>query len=88
MAGAVPALKQILRRQLIGLTYSQEEQIQVPAAVLYGSKDPAMNAAQAAATGRRLHTANVVVIPGAAHLGMLSDPAATSSDIARLVPGG
>lgn len=85
--GAVAALKQILSRQLIGLTYREEQQIHVPAAVLYGSDDPEMTAAQARATAQRLHTGRVLAIP-ARHLGMLSDPTATADDIARLAGSG
>jgi pimeloyl-ACP methyl ester carboxylesterase len=83
-AGGVDALTQILRQQLIGLTYRQERQIHVPAAVLYGSADSEMTDAQAKATAARLHTTRVVAIPGAGHLGMLSDPASTAADISAL----
>jgi pimeloyl-ACP methyl ester carboxylesterase len=85
VAGAVPALKRILRRQLIGLTYRQERTIDVPSAVLYGADDPEMTADQAKATSRRLHTRQVLVIPQARHLAMLSSPAATATDLTTLV---
>ena len=87
VAGGVHALKQILRRQLIGLTYSQERQIRVPAAVLYGAADPELTAAQAKATAARLHTTRIVAIPGARHLGMLSDPDIVAADIAAFAGG-
>ena len=81
VAGAEPALKQILQQPLIGLTYAQERRIRVPAAVVYGVHDPEMSAASARSTARRLHTRTVLPIPGSRHLAMLSDP----SGFARLV---
>jgi pimeloyl-ACP methyl ester carboxylesterase len=82
--GAEDALKQIMRQQLIGLTYAQERQIHVPSAVLYGAHDPEMSAASAQATAARLHTQVVRAIPGARHLGMLSDPVAVAREVGRL----
>ncbi len=79
VAGAEPALKAILGRQLIGMTYVQERQIDVPAAVVYGKDDPEMTAVDAQATARRLRTTRVVAIPGARHLAMLSDPTALTA---------
>ncbi|HYY12087.1 MAG TPA: alpha/beta hydrolase [Kineosporiaceae bacterium] len=73
--GAEPALVDILGQPLIGLTYAQEEQVHVPATIVYGTEDPQMSADDATATARRLRTADVVPLPGAAHLGMLSHPA-------------
>lgn len=81
--GAEQALKQVLAQPLIGMTYAEEEQIAVPAAVVYGTADPEMTAAQAAATAARLHTATVVALPGAPHLGMLAQPAATAAALNR-----
>jgi pimeloyl-ACP methyl ester carboxylesterase len=71
---AVAALKAILDRQLIGLTYPEERAIRVPAAVVYGTEDPEMTPTQAADTAARLHTTRIVPLPGARHLGMLSHP--------------
>lgn len=72
--GAVDALVRIMQRQLIGLTYVQEKQIQVPAAVIYGALDSEMPAAMARETSTRLHTTTVIAIPGAHHLVMLDSP--------------
>ena len=85
--GAVPALRQILSHQLIGLTYRQERMIHVPAAVLYGAQDPEMTGVDATATAVRLRTTRIVVLPAAQHMGMLSDPAATAADLSTLVAG-
>jgi pimeloyl-ACP methyl ester carboxylesterase len=84
VAGAESALKAILRQQVIGLSFAQERQIEAPAAVLYGGRDPQMTAADAQATAARLHTDLVAPIPGAGHLGMLSDPEALASLLTRL----
>ena len=81
--GAEAALTDILGQPLIGLTYAQEEQVVAPATVVYGTEDPQMSAGDAAATARRLRTADVVPLPGAAHLGMLSHPALLVEAIAR-----
>ncbi|MDQ2850747.1 MAG: alpha/beta hydrolase, partial [Actinomycetota bacterium] len=72
--GAVDALVSILQRQVIGLTYAQEKQIQVPAAVIYGALDPQMSSADARETATRLHTTTIIAIPGAHHLVMLDSP--------------
>ena len=56
----------------------------VPAAVVYGTLDPQMNRASAAATAARLHTHDVVAIPGAGHLVMLAAPDAVSAVLQRL----
>ena len=77
--GAESALKAILRQPLIGLTYAQERQVHVPAAVVYGSRDPQMDRASAMATAVRLHTHVVVAIPGAGHLVMLAAPRALAA---------
>lgn len=77
--GAVSALKAILQQQLIGLTFAQEQQIRVPAAVVYGSLDPEMSQADAAATAQRLQTSQLISISGAYHLGMLSAPRLTAA---------
>ena len=82
--GAESALKAILRRQLIGLTYAQKRAITTPAAVLYGSGDDEFHPADATATAARLRARTVLVIPGARHLGMLSDPPQTAGDIAQI----
>ncbi len=82
--GADAALRAILSRQLIGLTYAQERQIRVPAAVVFGSQDREMTAADAEATARRLRTSRVVAIRGAGHLVMLSDPTALVQALTRL----
>lgn len=84
--GAESALKAILRRPLIRMTYAQVAQITAPALVLVGRDDPSMSPSSAAATARRLHGAPVVVIERARHLPMLSDPdrtAAVLADFAR-----
>lgn len=73
--GAEDALRAILGQPLIGLTYAEEEQVTTPATITYGTEDPQMTAADAAATARRLHTGDVVPLAGANHLGMLSHPA-------------
>lgn len=86
--GAEAALKSILRQQLIGLSYAQERQIHVPAAVVYGTEDDEMSAADARATARRLHTTRVTAIEGAHHLGMLSAPAATAAAINAAIASG
>ncbi|MGZ4699385.1 MAG: alpha/beta fold hydrolase [Oryzihumus sp.] len=82
--GAESALKAILSQPLIGLTYAQERQVHVPAAVVYGSRDPQMGRASATATAARLHTHDVVAIPGAGHLVMLAAPDAVSAVLQRL----
>ncbi len=74
MDGAESALIDILGQPLIGLTYAQEEQVRAPATIVYGTEDPQMSADDATAAARRLRTADVVPLPGAAHLGMLSHP--------------
>ena len=79
--GAEEALKAILRRPLIGMTYQQERQIHIRAAVLYGTHDPEMPAADARATADRLHSTSVISLPGAPHLGMLAAPTATAAAI-------
>lgn len=84
MAGAVGALKSILRQQLIGLTYAQEEQIHVRAAVMFGSADDEMTAADAGRTAARLHTDRIITVAGAHHLPMLSDPQTVATALARL----
>ena len=83
-AQAESALKAILRQPLIGLTYAQEARIHTPAAVVYGARDPEMDAASARATAARLHTDVVVAVPGAAHLPMLSAPDAVTDELRRL----
>jgi pimeloyl-ACP methyl ester carboxylesterase len=83
--GGEHALQAILRQPLIGLTYAEERQIHVPAAVIYGSQDPEMAAASARSTAARLHTDVVVAIPGAAHLPMLSAPGTVAAEVERLV---
>jgi pimeloyl-ACP methyl ester carboxylesterase len=83
VAGAEAALKDILGQPLIGLTYAEEEQVRVPATVVYGSEDPQMTAGQAAATAQRLRTTGVVPVAGANHLGMLSHPALLAEVLAR-----
>jgi pimeloyl-ACP methyl ester carboxylesterase len=75
--GAVSALKSILQQQLIGVTYAQEQQIRVPSAVVYGSLDPEMSQADAVSTAQRLRTSQVITIPRAYHLAMLSAPLLT-----------
>lgn len=82
--GAESALKAILGQPLIGLTYAQERQVHVPAAVVYGSQDPQMGRASATATAARLHTHDVVPIPGAGHLVMIAAPHAVSVVLQRL----
>jgi len=82
--GAETALKAILTQPLIGMTYHQERQIHVPAVVIYGTKDPEMTAADARATANRLHTQEVIPLPGAPHLGMLAEPSATAAAIASV----
>lgn len=82
--GAEGALKAILRQPLIGLTYAQEREIHVPAAVVYGRQDPEMGATSASTTAARLHTDVVVAVPGAGHLAMLAAPAAVTAVLARL----
>ena len=84
--GAERALLAILRRPLIGLTYAQEAQVRTPATVIYGSRDPEMTAADATATGHRLHTQDVVEIPGAPHLVMLAAPDALADLLAARAP--
>lgn len=86
--GAEAALKDILRRPLIGMTYRQERQIHVPAAVIYGTRDSEMGAADAQATADRLHTHLVIALPGAPHLAMLAAPSATAAAIARVASAG
>ena len=81
--GAVSALKAILQQQLIGLTYAQEQQIRVPAAVVYGSSDPEMSQADAVSTAKVLRTSRLISIPGAYHLGMLSAPRLTVAALDR-----
>lgn len=81
--GAETALAEILAQPLIGLTWTQEEQVRVPATVVYGTEDPQMSADDATATARRLRTADVVPLPGAAHLGMLSHPDELVDALAR-----
>ncbi len=84
VADAEGALKAILRQQLIGLTYAQERQINVPAAVLYGSHDPEMTGADAMATATRLRAGLVTSIPDARHLGMLSNPRFLAATLVKL----
>lgn len=81
VAGAEGALKEILRQQLIGMTYAQERTIHVPAAVLYGAHDPEMTPQSARATAVRLHTHAVEAIPGARHLGMISAPGTFAAEV-------
>jgi pimeloyl-ACP methyl ester carboxylesterase len=87
--GAVSALKAILQQQLIGLTFPQEQQIRVPAAIVYGSLDPEMTQADATATAQRLRTGQLISISGAYHLGMLSAPRLTVAALnqAMATPG-
>ncbi len=79
--GAEAAFKSIARQQVIGMPYTQVEQIRTPALVVYGSLDPSMTKADAVATGKRLR-ARVVVIDGAHHLPMLSHPERTAAILA------
>jgi pimeloyl-ACP methyl ester carboxylesterase len=83
--GAVAALKSILGKQLIGLTYAQELQIRVPAAVMYGTADSEMTPADARDTAVRLHTTRIIPIAGAHHLAMLSAPHEVSDGLASLL---
>jgi pimeloyl-ACP methyl ester carboxylesterase len=82
--GAEAALRTILAQPLIGMTYPQERQIHVAAAVIYGTNDPEMSAADARATADRLDTHTVIPLAGAPHLGMLAVPAATAAAIAAV----
>ena len=49
--GAETALKAILSQPLIGMTYHQERQIHVPAAVIYGTNDPEMTGSRRTCDG-------------------------------------
>lgn len=82
------ALKAILRHQLIGMTYAQERRIHVPAAVVYGERDPEMTPAGARATAARLGTDVVEPLRGAGHLGMLSAPGSLAALLDRLSRAG
>lgn len=67
-------MKAILQQQPTGLTYAQERQIKVTAAVLYGSADHEMSATDARETAARLRSNRVLVLAGAHHLAMLPAP--------------
>lgn len=79
--GAEGALKAILSRPLIGLTYEQERRITTPAAIIYGEGDDTMSTSDAEATAIRLHTHDVFPIAGARHLPMVSAPDEVASDL-------
>lgn len=83
--GAEPALKAILSRPLIGLTYAQEERITTPTAIIYGEGDDTMSASDAGATAVRLHTRDVFPIAGSRHLPMLSAPDVVARDLELIV---
>ena len=85
--GGEAALIAVLRQPLIGLTYAQEAGLRTPASVVYGSRDPEMSARDAKDTAVRLHTTDVVEVPGAPHLVMLAAPDALAEVLAQRAAG-
>lgn len=81
--GAERSLRQILAKPLIGLTYAQEARIRVPADVLFGQLDSQMGRSQAQDTGRRIRASQVLEVPHASHLVMMSHPGQVAAVLSR-----
>jgi pimeloyl-ACP methyl ester carboxylesterase len=80
-AGAEHALETMVGRPLPGLTRAEIQQLHVPATVVWGSKDGVDPLADGRQTAGDLH-ARLVLVPGAGHLSILTDPTAVAHAIA------
>jgi pimeloyl-ACP methyl ester carboxylesterase len=80
--GAAQAIAGIVKHGYQGFTRSQLQTIRVEATVVWGSKDAVDSVSAGRQTARDLH-ARFLLIPGAGHLGLLTDPAAVTRDIER-----
>jgi len=88
--GAEGALKAIVEAPLIGLSPRELATIRVPAAVLRGAGDPALTASQARSIAGWVRAREIVTVPRARHLPMISNPhrfAADMTAIARSLAG-
>jgi pimeloyl-ACP methyl ester carboxylesterase len=80
-AGAEHALETMVGRPLPGLTRAEIQKLRVPATVVWGSKDGVDPLAEGRQTSGDLH-AHFVLVPGAGHLSILTDPTAVARAIA------
>jgi pimeloyl-ACP methyl ester carboxylesterase len=83
--GAIPALVDILRAPLVGLTYPEESAITVPAGVLYSAEDLSFDRRSAGETATRLHTQDVVCLPAVRHLALLGQPEQFAAALQRVL---
>jgi pimeloyl-ACP methyl ester carboxylesterase len=80
--GAAHAIAEIVKHGYQGFTRSQLRSIHGKATVVWGTKDAVDSVSAGRQTARDLH-ARFLLIPGAGHLGLLTDPAAVARDIER-----
>lgn len=80
--GADHAIAEMIKHGVQGFTRAQLQAVRVEATVVWGSKDAVDPVSAGRQTARDLH-ARFVLIPGAGHLGLLTDPAAVASAIER-----
>jgi pimeloyl-ACP methyl ester carboxylesterase len=80
VAGTDAALRQLAAGGIPGLTLPQLARLRVPRAVLWGAEDNVDSRASGRASAAALHT-QLVTIPGAGHVSMLSRPGAVAQRI-------
>jgi pimeloyl-ACP methyl ester carboxylesterase len=87
VSGAEDALVQLMKQQALGLSESRVQQLRgldVPKAVVFGAEDPTFPRDSAARTADRIGAQTTVLIPGARHLTMISNPQAVAAAVEGL----
>jgi pimeloyl-ACP methyl ester carboxylesterase len=86
VAGTDGAIKEMASGGIPGVTLADLGRLRVPRAVLWGADDSVDSLASGRVSAAALHTP-FVTIPGAGHLSMLAQPAATAGRILSFIAG-